>query len=250
MFSRFQSNSSLRRSLVLGAATGGSLVLCLSLIVSYTLTRIRLEEQFDIATVERLETLVGKSGFLIHPETGVPLFVNKFREMGIRAFRTLEQKEVAPLIQVRDLDGTSLYRSIQLADDRSDLHFSKKIGDYDWMRWKGTPYRVVTVELELTERFVTHTIFPEKNRPEDKYDSVAIAGVMRTNTALAAEIASAQEIKSANGQSPIVVAAFARPASDLNETLVNLALVLSGVGGVSLFVMILTLRRIVIYQLR
>jgi signal transduction histidine kinase len=249
MFSRFQSSSSLRRSLVFWAAAGGSLVLCLSLIVSHTLTRMRLEEQFDIATVERLETLVGKSGFMIHPETGVPIFVNMFKEMGIRAFRTLEQNEVSPLIQVRDLEGITLYRSSVLAADGSDLHFPDRMGVYDWMRWKGTPYRVVTVELKLTERFITDTLLGKK-RPIDKYDPIAIAEILRTNTALAAEIAGAPKIALVNTPSPLVVVAFARPASDLSETLFNLALVLGGVGCVSLLVMILTLRRIVIYQLR
>ena len=225
-------------------------MLCLSLIVSYTLTRLRLEEQFDLTTVERLEAIGSKTGFLMHPEKKVPLFVNKFKEMRFRPFRTLNQEEVSPLIQVRSLDGKTLFRSELLVADDSELYFPRKLGAYEWMRWKGTAYRVVTVELELPERFITDTIRPYKDQPKDKYDPEAIAKVLKKDTALAAEIAIAPEIGSFVGQSPQVIVALARPASDLHITLVDLALVLGGVGVVSLIVMIVTLRRIVIIQLR
>ena len=253
MYSNRNPNSSLRKSLVWGAVTGGSIVMTICLISAYGLMRYGLEKHFDISMVERLESIPDISGYLRHPEQDVNLFVNKIEEMGVRPFRTADLVEVRPLIEVKNLNGQTLFRSKYLLNDDAHLVFPDKLGTVRWMRLKDQHFRVVSRKVDLVERFITDML-PRKKRPKDPYDPIVIAEVMKRDNALVTElkeeITSAPRFSEGLKQQPSVIVALARPAEDLNETLRQMAVVLGIVYVVSLIAMAVTLHRIVLQQLR
>ncbi len=249
MFLKRQTNNSIQRSLVRGAVAGGAIVLTASLVSAYFLVRLALEKQFDTPIRERLESIPDKTGFMIHPEKGVPIFVNQLEVMEVRSFRNTDLSKVSPLIEIRSLAGATVYRSPSLVREGFHLPWSPEDGRSEWFRREGRHFRVVTVQVPLVERLITSAIRPRKDRPKDKYDPEAIARVLKENKPIAAEIAVAPETGLGTGEKQRVWVALARPAGDLHETLVRLATVLVGVYVATLCVMVLTLRRIVVSQL-
>lgn len=218
--------------------------------LSYLLSRTLLQNLFDLTTIERLELISGKVGFIKHPKTGVPIFVNKLMEWRLAPFLTLDRDEVNPLIQVKDRAGQTLFRSPLLEAEDSGLEFPLELDRFEWTKVNDEHYRIICIEIQPVERFITDAIQPAKDRPRTKYDPAAIARVLAGNTAIAHEVETARPISVSEGEDPVVQVALARPAQDLADTLAVLAKVLAVASCFILFVMVVTLRRIVVRQLR